>query len=67
MSLPGGRLLSAVGGDLEGTADLAHSGSAEGAKALDQHCHGHRFDRVEVDRASTSERIISRLEDDFTR
>ena len=56
---------STVGRHLKRRADLSHPRVAEATKPLDEQPDRDRFDGVEVDRASTLNRVLHRLEHDL--
>ena len=55
--------LLALHGDFEGGADLSHPRVAQPSDARHEHAQRHALDRVEVDGASTTDRVLARLED----
>jgi hypothetical protein len=58
---------SAVGGDAECCADLAHPLTAQRAEAFDEDSKRHGLDRIEIDSASATDRVIAGFQDDFAR
>ena len=56
---------SAVDGDLESTADLAHAGIGQPSESRDEHGDPDALDGVEVDCCSARDRVVAGLEDDF--
>ena len=57
----------AVDGCCKRRASLAHLVVAEAAEAIHEHGDRDAFDRVEVDSATTGDRIVIRLEQHFAR
>ena len=55
----------AVDGDRNRSADLVHAFDAEDSDALDQYAYRNTFDRVEVHRAPSANRIFAGLQDDL--
>ena len=41
---------TAVDSDFQRRADLTHSSVSQPAKSIDEYCHGHTFDGIQVDR-----------------
>lgn len=56
---------SAVDGDSQGRADVAHLVVAEHTQPLDEHRHRDALDGVEVDGAQLRNWILARIEDHF--
>ena len=55
----------AVDCDGNRSADLVHAFDAKDSDALDQYADGNTFDRVEVHRAPSANRIVAGLQDDL--